>query len=230
MMGIYAIRGPNDAVYVGKAKNIKKRWGQHRSHLRSGVHGTPHLQYAWNKYGETAFVFEIVELVDSQERMIVREQFWLDTLFGTMPKGTVYNHATFSQGGGHTKGRKNNDRQIQALIDANKRRIWTPEMRAESARVRTGLKQSRSTIDKRTAKSRGQKRTEEQLTNRVLSRTKGNKYTIISPDGTVYQNIVLVGIFANEHGLDGSSLRKMLKGRFRHTKGWTGYLQTKEHI
>jgi group I intron endonuclease len=74
--GIYAIRHlESGKVYVGSASNISKRWSRHRKDLRAGVHKNKHLQAAWNKYGEEAFVFEILELTSEFD---AREQYWID--------------------------------------------------------------------------------------------------------------------------------------------------------
>jgi group I intron endonuclease len=74
--GIYAIRHlESGKVYVGSACNISKRWHRHKKDLRLGIHRNKHLQAAWTKYGEEAFVFEILELTNELD---TREQFWMD--------------------------------------------------------------------------------------------------------------------------------------------------------
>ncbi|EFH82022.1 GIY-YIG nuclease family protein [Ktedonobacter racemifer] len=74
--GIYAIRHLiSGKVYIGSASNISKRWHRHKKDLRLGRHKNEHLQYAWTKYGEEAFVFEILELTSELD---LREQFWID--------------------------------------------------------------------------------------------------------------------------------------------------------
>jgi hypothetical protein len=40
--------------------DCKNRWSHHKFCLKEGVHCNPHLQRAWNKYGEQAFEFYIV--------------------------------------------------------------------------------------------------------------------------------------------------------------------------
>ena len=47
--------------YIGSAQSFARREWQHRYHLRRGDHKNPHMQASWNKYGEEAFVFEIIE-------------------------------------------------------------------------------------------------------------------------------------------------------------------------
>jgi hypothetical protein len=46
MSGIYAIVSPSGNLYIGNAKDTEKRWNQHRSALRKGVHHSTVLQRA----------------------------------------------------------------------------------------------------------------------------------------------------------------------------------------
>ena len=81
MTGIYEIENlVNGNFYIGSAVNIDKRWGQHRSDLRKGKHINKHLQSAFNKYGENAFKFMILEVVLFPEGLIPLEQKYLDEL------------------------------------------------------------------------------------------------------------------------------------------------------
>lgn len=63
--GIYRITNLiNGKTYIGKTgANFGDRWDCHRAQLRGGYHDNPHLQRAWNKYGENNFEFCIVECV-----------------------------------------------------------------------------------------------------------------------------------------------------------------------
>jgi NUMOD3 motif len=49
----------------------------HRYLLRLAKHWSRHLQSAWAKYGATAFVFEIVEIVEDANFILPREQCWI---------------------------------------------------------------------------------------------------------------------------------------------------------
>lgn len=51
--GVYMIKNVlNNHKYIGSTKNFKQRLKQHLSDLRNNKHHSPHLQAAWNKYGE----------------------------------------------------------------------------------------------------------------------------------------------------------------------------------
>lgn len=76
--GIYAIKSTIDnRVYVGSAKNFKKRFHRHLSDLRKNKHHSPRLQNFFNKYGMNSLSFNILEVVSSDDSLIKREQFYL---------------------------------------------------------------------------------------------------------------------------------------------------------
>jgi len=78
--GIYIITNTtNNKRYVGSALNLKKRLCQHRGDLRRGAHKNPHLQSAWNKYGEDTFAFDVIERWET-EYLISMEQWWMNML------------------------------------------------------------------------------------------------------------------------------------------------------
>jgi group I intron endonuclease len=77
--GVYKIVSQiDDKIYIGGSKNIESRWKWHVNRLRHGNHSNPHLQHAWNKYGESNFFIESVEECNV-ELLDLREQYWIDT-------------------------------------------------------------------------------------------------------------------------------------------------------
>lgn len=75
--GIYCITNKiTGDRYIGSSVNINRRFKKHRTELRHNKHSNPILQRAFNKYGEDAFYFGIVEIC---ENIIEREQQYLDT-------------------------------------------------------------------------------------------------------------------------------------------------------
>lgn len=81
--GIYLISSlHNNKYYVGQAINIKRRFNEHLSKLRTDKHYSKYLQRHFNKYGESDLVFSILEIVDNPNKynLSEREQYWIDTL------------------------------------------------------------------------------------------------------------------------------------------------------
>jgi group I intron endonuclease len=77
-MGIYKIINVvNNKFYVGSAVNFSRRKARHFSELRHNKHNNRWLQASWNKHGEAAFVFAIVEEVQDKELLLEVENRWL---------------------------------------------------------------------------------------------------------------------------------------------------------
>jgi len=77
--GIYQIKNTtNGKCYIGSAVNIQQRWATHLSTLHHKCHYNFHLQRAFDKYNEEAFLFEVLEETEP-EMLIEREQYYLDT-------------------------------------------------------------------------------------------------------------------------------------------------------
>jgi group I intron endonuclease len=81
--GIYKIINVvNNKFYVGSAVDLKRRRIRHFSELRTGKHNNKHLQAAWNKYGESAFIFVVLEKVDDSVNILELEDVWLKNHVG----------------------------------------------------------------------------------------------------------------------------------------------------
>lgn len=67
LSGIYCITNVyNNKKYIGKTKNMKTRFNQHRWELNKNHkdHKNEHLQNAWNKYGENWFIFQALYIME----------------------------------------------------------------------------------------------------------------------------------------------------------------------
>ena len=82
--GIYIILNKiNNKYYVGSGEDLSMskngRWHEHTYLLKNNKHFNRHLQFAWNKYGESAFEFHVVELVKPIKELLSNaEQRYLD--------------------------------------------------------------------------------------------------------------------------------------------------------
>lgn len=66
---IYVIkRVETGDCYVGSTITPQIRWIRHRSELKLNKHHSAHLQNAWNKYGEDAFSYEVLDVQDCPAR------------------------------------------------------------------------------------------------------------------------------------------------------------------
>jgi group I intron endonuclease len=67
-------------VYVGSSIKWLSRVKQHVTALCCGAHCNPYLQYAWNKHGADNFEWVLLELVESEDALLDREQHWINKL------------------------------------------------------------------------------------------------------------------------------------------------------
>src|SRR6056297_918320 len=77
-IGVYRITHTESGkVYIGSSASLKHRLYCHKWDLKKSKHHSFLLQRAWDKYGEEAFVFEVIEHCEREE-LPVREQHWID--------------------------------------------------------------------------------------------------------------------------------------------------------
>lgn len=125
--GVYRWRNTlNGKVYIGSTDSFRHRKKMHLYDLRRGIHHSRHLQHAWDKYGESSFVFEIVEVCEPAA-LIEREQYWLDRC-QSYDRGSGYN---MSPTAGSLRGYKHSDETKRKRRVTNKE-AWArhPEVRA----------------------------------------------------------------------------------------------------
>lgn len=66
--GIYIIKNTiNNRVYIGKSNDIRKRWLTHKRNLKSGKHHNEKLQKDYDKCGEGAFEYKVLELCNEMD-------------------------------------------------------------------------------------------------------------------------------------------------------------------
>jgi len=58
-------------TYVGITDTAARRWLRHKSDLRQGRHACRRLQADWDRYGEAAFEFEVVDQGDREQQWIL---------------------------------------------------------------------------------------------------------------------------------------------------------------
>ena len=77
--GVYAIRhDPSGRLYVGSSVRVRVRLRQHRSSLEKGLHHSCYLQRVWDKEQAEAFTACLLEQVIERDRLVEREQYWID--------------------------------------------------------------------------------------------------------------------------------------------------------
>jgi len=146
--GVYKITNIiNGKIYIGSTGvSFNTRFKKHINDLDTNKHSNRYLQNAWDKYTKNSFIFEIIEIIDNVELIIIREQYYLDTLLPTK-KNIGYNICTIA---GSSLGVKRSD-EFKEKVRQNNLNM-SKETRAKISNSLSGLKQSKETIDKRVEK------------------------------------------------------------------------------
>lgn len=189
MQGIYTIRHlTTGRCYVGSAVNIKRRWAQHRSAIKRGVHPAKHMMAAFQKYSSDAFTFEVLEECDiSIEAVrIERENYWMQRLkpvFNNAPaagtilgmKQTAETRAKISAA---LKGHVPSPERNAKISASNMGRVISAESRAKASATLKGRVISDEWRANISAGGKGRKVTDEQRTHMSAAQ----KGRIISPE------------------------------------------------
>lgn len=110
---IYQIKNViTNKLYIGQTKDYYSRIRSHLYFLRRGISDCKKLQYSFNKHGEDAFEFSIIEMCPEDE-LDDREIYWIEKL------DTVDNGYNLCYGGGGLRGYKQSEDAI-ALRAAKK--------------------------------------------------------------------------------------------------------------
>lgn len=236
--GIYRIDGPNDKVYIGSSGDLAHRWRAHRSELNRGIHNCSHMQNAWRKYGESAFTYTVIEIVENVNNLLKREQAWLDDLFASHKRGKIYNSSRRAESRRGTKASKETLRKMSAVG----KRQWEEKTDTEKAQVIATFAALREKAQRRSAEVRsirnlnkgyqkklfhgnaGKTHSPALLEAQSRAHRKGKIYTMIAPDGTVYEDIPSLSSFAREHGMNIATVHNILHGKCKNRAGWRGHI------
>lgn len=214
--GIYRIIGPT-GFYYGSATTFYKRWNEHKRRLNNGTHHSIRLQRAWNKHGSGVFTFEIVQNTTKEELETI-EQHWLDNLHKYIPVENIYNVSPSSR--------------------ANRGYKFTAEQLKRHGDVRRGKKLSDAHKKKISKSLLGNKRSlgltysDGARDNTALGHSGGKSYTIISPNGDIFEKVVNIRSFCRDHNLQDTHMGQVLRGIVKQHKGYTGFINAKgnDHV
>jgi group I intron endonuclease len=192
--GIYAITCLlSGKCYVGSAVDLWGRFRAHLSDLRLNKHRGPRLQNAWNKYGEEAFSYEILEFGDDKFALIEREQLYIDLLGAAGVWG--YNTAPTA---GSMAGYRHTPESLAKMSAAHKARPVSEHLAAgrllrpgHSAATRVKLREralarapmSQATRDKLSAAGIGRKNPASPETRIKMSIAAKNRVSVLTDEG-----------------------------------------------
>jgi group I intron endonuclease len=232
---------PTGKVYVGSTQNLQKRRSHHLFELRQNRHSNTYLQHAWDKYGESAFLFSVLELCPI-ERLIEREQYWIDATRCNQ-RAYGFNRRIVAES---DRGLKRGGQALENIRQANKRQdhshLHTPEAR-EKARQAAAKRRGVAITDDHKAKLSkakiGTKRnpesvahfgatirrqfaslTPEERARRVAPKGMERVFILTDPEGNEHR-ILNLSAFCAERGFDRAAFTRIMMGKKKNYKGWT---------
>jgi group I intron endonuclease len=211
--GIYQLRClPTGKVYVGKATNLGRRWSFHRRHLNQGRHYDPHLQAAWDLFGEESFEFSVVALVQPAD-LLNREQVWTEATGCTeRQKGFNLLEIAGAPGAAHVK-------VWEGFVDPNGAEVTITNLHAFCAQHNLD---SSSMI--RLAQGKSKLKSYKGWSHRNSVRTRPHVKTydgFIDPHGHRVDTITNLAAFCREHSLEPAHMVAVAHGRLCSHRGWT---------
>jgi hypothetical protein len=67
-MGVYGITNTDyNKTYIGCGIDVRAKLNRQKAELKFGKHRNRELQEEWNKLGESAFLFEVVDVLEQKE-------------------------------------------------------------------------------------------------------------------------------------------------------------------
>lgn len=204
--GIYAIVNiANGKLYIGSAVRLKQRKYMHTSLLKKNAHHSIHLQRSYNKWGESYFVFKVVEYC-SEDDLIKREQYYIDSferkqlyniyLTAGSPLGTRLSEERKIKISKFMSERNSKEEYIQKNIENGKKRFLTND----------GRKQILSALDK------GRDLAVAACSIPIIGTHKKTKEEIIFASMSDAAKVL---------GRDASSIQASLRGKSKSSAGYT---------
>ncbi len=164
----------NGKVYVGSAAVSfdRRRW-DHQHKLRQNKHFNRHLQAAWNRDGEVAFEFQVIETCEPSQ-CLAREQVCIDLFNATDPEcgynmqptagsplGRPLTQATKDKISQANTGQTRSDESKTKMSASHKAMTIPPEQRAKMVASRVGLVPTQEHRDNISKAKRGKTFTDE---------------------------------------------------------------------
>jgi len=199
--GVYCIQNKiNGKVYIGStSRDFETRFKEHKRLLLENRHHCSYLQRAWNKYGEMAFEFHILDHVSGSIEILKADQAWIDSI---RQFNGIYNTSILV---GSPLSQENTD-EASARISEIQKKKWENQNRRDALAERN---RNRTDEERRVLHDIGRQR------------IGSPDVTVISPDGQKFREIIGVRKFCKEHGLDYRSFLRLSKGEYATYKGWT---------
>lgn len=229
MIIIYSITNTiNNKRYIGISQDYKNRKRAHEWAMKNNKHRNIKLQRAVNKYGYDNFKFEILEEIETDDRI---EALTLENKY-IIKYDTYKNGYNQSEGfEGSTLQKYSEERLEKMRVNMLGNTIWEGRKHTEEAKAKIGKAHKGKTVSlktrKRISEARkgksvgennhfyGKNHTEE---TKSKIRKKNGKPIICIETSIKYDSI---NQCANDMNIDRKAIERVLNGKYKQTKGYT---------
>ena len=247
--GIYKIvNTANGRIYIGSTKSFIQRIRQHLKSLKDGTHHNKFLQRDYEKCGEDAFEFHIIEVLENtdQAARLLIEQKYVDQFFDQQTNCYNLRSKTEGKPKGKNKGQRNPlSKETKLVIGEASKTYWKNLSQEEKERLANLRKEL--TKKQWANKEHRQKINEAQKANSYkLSKIKKEKaldlivrqelndrldkarekliktVTLVSPAGEIVE-ITNLYKWCRENGYNHEGMRSILRGKAKTYKKWRAY-------
>lgn len=186
--GIYGIKNKtNNKIYVGKTmQSFGDRWDCHKAMLRGGYHENPHLQNAWNKYGEDNFEFIVIHNCESGETVEQVDELEISEIAKYKELGLAYNIHDGGSGGmflgkhlsEETKRKIGEKNRINMLGKKASEETKAKMSASQSKRYSAWTDEDRAEWGRKMSEAQKGKKVSEETRQKMIGNKNGAKYTI----------------------------------------------------
>jgi group I intron endonuclease len=168
--GIYKIVNIiNNKIYIGQSSKLNVRKVEHFYKLRKGIHRNPHLQNAFNKYGEENFIFEVIlycelDELDYYEQNLVdlwKPEYNIKKKCVNSMLGTKLSEQTKEKMSKSKMGHLTSEETKRKISESNIGKIMSEEAKNKMSLSKMGTITSEETKKKLSDASMGVKKSEE---------------------------------------------------------------------
>jgi hypothetical protein len=226
----------NNATYIGSTiGNGYYRWVRHKTDLKANIHHSQYLQRAYNKYGKENFIYTILEHVEN-DNILIKEQEYLDDRKNNYLANLNYNVCWIA---GNCKGHQFTAKSIKKMSESHMGKS-VPIITREKISKTWGERANKTYIlispENKIMIFRNIRKfcRENVLDNVAIGlllkdkihyykgwiRDYSHTYSFINPDGIVYNNIVNLTKFCNEHNLKMKGMSKLYCGTVKSYFKW----------
>ena len=204
--GIYKIvNKENNRIYYGSTSRFKKRFKEHKNNLEMNRHTNTFLQNDFNKCGTSAFLIEIVEVVNGEKKeRLNREQAYIDQVYDYQKN--CYN---LKKDVLDTRESRKNIKPSDRENDLRCKPHTEEHKQKQSVSLKeTWQQQEYREISRQNAHKQWQEQSQNNIT--VTNKETGEKVII---NGSVRQ-------FCLDQGLSYKAFHQLIKGKLKSSGGW----------